>query len=130
MGRRRLPAPRLLGADTRLRPRERHYLRAAPARPARPPTVAGQLRAAGYTVIGTDNAPARAGRTTVTYPPGLERPAKALGARLRAPVTTEQDPAATPGAVSLTIGSDYPGLRGRPARGRHTPDRVVVRAGR
>jgi LCP family protein required for cell wall assembly len=74
--------------------------------------VAEQLRAAGYTVIGTGNAPAPAGQTTVTYPPGLEQQAKALSARLKTPVTTEQDPAAAPGAVTLTIGSDYPGLRG------------------
>ncbi|KUO16798.1 LytR C-terminal domain-containing protein [Streptomyces dysideae] len=72
--------------------------------------MAERLRAAGYTVTGTGNAPA--GQTTVSHPPGLEWQAKALSARLKATVTTDQDPAATPGAVTLAIGSDYPGLRG------------------
>ncbi|MFE7215989.1 LCP family protein [Streptomyces sp. NPDC057611] len=73
-------------------------------------TAAKQLRAAGYTVTG--NAPTLAKETTVTYPSGLEEQAKALAARLRTPATPRQDPQAAPGAVTLTVGPGYPGLRG------------------
>ncbi|MGY0067402.1 LCP family protein [Streptomyces sp. QTS137] len=75
-------------------------------------TAAEQLRAAGYTVTGTGNAPTPAKETTVTYPPGLEEQAKALTARLKAPATPRQDPQAAPGVVTLTIGPGHPGLRG------------------
>ncbi|MEU6889266.1 LytR C-terminal domain-containing protein [Streptomyces viridosporus] len=70
------------------------------------------MRAAGYTVTGTGNAPTPAKETTVTYPSGLKEQAKALAARLRTPATPRWDPQATPGAVTLTVGSGYPGLRG------------------
>ncbi|MFE7897786.1 LCP family protein [Streptomyces sp. NPDC057424] len=80
--------------------------------PGQAATAAKELRTAGYTVTGTGNAPAPAKETTVTYPSGLEEQAKALAARLRTPATPRQDPQATPGAVTLTVGPGYPGLRG------------------
>ncbi|WP_171119085.1 MULTISPECIES: LCP family protein [Streptomyces] len=80
--------------------------------PGQAATVAKELRAAGYTVTGTGNAPTPAKETTVTYPSSLEEQAKALAARLRIPATPRQDPQAAPGAVTLTIGPGYPGLRG------------------
>ncbi|QNE76245.1 hypothetical protein F0344_17910 [Streptomyces finlayi] len=52
----------------------------------------------------------RAGATTVTYPPGLEKQARALAARLRTPATPEADQNSTPGAVTLTVGPAYTGL--------------------
>ncbi|WP_374104019.1 LCP family protein [Streptomyces sp. Tu102] len=68
-------------------------------------TVAEQLRTAGVTVTGTGNAPAHAGATEVTYPPGLEKQAKALAARLPG-VKAVQAADATAGVVTLVVGKD------------------------
>ncbi|MGW4752063.1 LCP family protein [Streptomyces chartreusis] len=68
-------------------------------------TVAEQLRTAGVTVTGTGNAPDHAGATEVTYPPGLEKQAKALAARLPG-VKAVQAADATAGVVTLVVGKD------------------------
>ncbi|MGW9589499.1 LCP family protein [Streptomyces chartreusis] len=68
-------------------------------------TVAEQLRTAGVTVTGTGNAPDHAGATEVTYPPGLEKQAKALAARLPG-VKATQAADATAGVVTLVVGKD------------------------
>ncbi|WP_399196372.1 LCP family protein [Streptomyces sp. WAC 01325] len=68
-------------------------------------TVAEQLRTAGVTVTGTGNAPDRTGATEVTYPPGLEKQAKALAARLPG-VKAVQSADATAGVVTLVVGKD------------------------
>ncbi|MFE4575308.1 LCP family protein [Streptomyces chartreusis] len=66
-------------------------------------TVAEQLRTAGVTVTGTGNAPDHAGATEVTYPPGLEKQAKALAARLPG-VKATRAADATAGVVTLVVG--------------------------
>lgn len=48
----------------------------------------------------------------MTHPSGLEEQASALAVRVRIPATLGQDPQAAPGAVTLTVGPDYSGLRG------------------
>ncbi|WP_244181558.1 LCP family protein [Streptomyces curacoi] len=68
-------------------------------------TVAGKLREAGLTVTGTGNAPETTGTTTVTYPAGLEKSAKALAARLPG-VRATQAPDATADVVTLVVGKD------------------------
>ncbi|MFJ4368246.1 LCP family protein [Streptomyces chartreusis] len=68
-------------------------------------TVAEQLRTAGVTVTGTGNAPAHASATEVTYPPGLEKQAKALAARLPG-VKAVRAADATAGVVTLVVGKD------------------------
>ncbi|MFF5481960.1 LCP family protein [Streptomyces sp. NPDC012935] len=68
-------------------------------------TVAQKLRAAGVTVAGTGNAPQNSGTTKVTYPPGLEKQAQALAARLPG-VRATPDSAAGAGAVTLVVGKD------------------------
>ncbi|MEV5887030.1 LytR C-terminal domain-containing protein [Streptomyces sp. NPDC052020] len=78
--------------------------------PGQAATTAQELRAAGYTVTGTAPTPAK--ETTVTHPSGLEEQASALAVRVRIPATLGQDPQAAPGAVTLTVGPDYSGLRG------------------
>jgi LCP family protein required for cell wall assembly len=80
--------------------------------PGQAAQAAEQLRAAGYTVTGTGNAPQTAAAITVTYPPGLEQQAAALAARLKTPATPQGDPNAAPGLVTLTVGPGYTGLRG------------------
>ncbi|WP_455248142.1 LCP family protein [Streptomyces xantholiticus] len=74
--------------------------------------AAEHLRAAGHTVVGTGDAPEASETTSVTYPPGLEQQARAVAVRLRNSVTPQVDPNATAGVVTLTIGTDYSGLRG------------------
>ncbi|MFH0516247.1 LCP family protein [Streptomyces sp. M41] len=66
-------------------------------------TVAEKLRRAGLTVTGTGNAPQNTDTTTVTYPAGLEKQAKAVAARLP-DARARQDPAAAPGVVTLVVG--------------------------
>ncbi|MGW1887140.1 LCP family protein [Streptomyces sp. NPDC001970] len=80
--------------------------------PGQAARAAEKLRTAGYTVMSTGNAPQTAATTTVTYPPGLEQRAAALAARLKTPATPQADPNAEPGAVTLTVGPGYSGLRG------------------
>ncbi|MFJ5721340.1 LCP family protein [Streptomyces sp. NPDC093149] len=79
-------------------------------KPGQAATVAEALRTAGYTVIGTGNAPQGTSRTAVTFPQGLDRQAKVLASRLPKTRAT-QDAAAAPGAVTLTVGEDFDGLR-------------------
>ncbi|MGA5554983.1 LCP family protein [Streptomyces lavendulocolor] len=74
--------------------------------------AAEHLRTAGYTVTSTGNAAEQTGTTTVTHPPGLEQQARAVAARLRTAVAPKADPNATADMITLTIGTDYEGLRG------------------
>ncbi|WP_187284762.1 LCP family protein [Streptomyces sp. uw30] len=66
-------------------------------------TVAEKLRTAGVTVTGTGNAPENTGATTVSYPAGLEKQAKALAARLPGVRATPASDA-TAGVVTLVVG--------------------------
>ncbi|WP_338900560.1 LCP family protein [Streptomyces sp. TG1A-60] len=67
--------------------------------------VAEKLRAAGFTVVGTGNAPENTGTTTVAYPAALARQAKVLASRL--PETKAAQAAdATAGVVTLVVGTD------------------------
>ncbi|MFJ6076626.1 LCP family protein [Streptomyces sp. NPDC093065] len=66
--------------------------------------VAEKLREAGFTVVGTGNAP-KGGSTTVKHPPGLERQAEVLASRASG-VRAEQDAEAAPGTVTLVVGTD------------------------
>ncbi|MER8002426.1 LCP family protein [Streptomyces sp. NPDC095613] len=79
--------------------------------PGRARELAGRLGALGFRVIATGNAPAPAGRSTLTYPEGLAAGARALATHLPG-----LDPApaagAASGAVTLTIGPDLPDLTG------------------
>ncbi|MFJ9620682.1 LCP family protein [Streptomyces sp. NPDC101181] len=70
--------------------------------------VAEELRALGYTVTGTGNAPAPAERTAVRHPAGLEEHARVLTSRLDG---VAAEPAASEGGRTLTlvVGADYPG---------------------
>ncbi|MFE0171318.1 LCP family protein [Streptomyces sp. NPDC059002] len=72
--------------------------------------VAKELRDAGFTVTGTGNAPAEADKTGITYPQGAKSRARVLASRLPG---TRAVPAADaePGAVTLTVGKDFDGLR-------------------
>ncbi|MFJ7075690.1 LCP family protein [Streptomyces sp. NPDC098781] len=70
-------------------------------------TVAERLRESGVTVTGTGNAPENTGVTKVTYPPGQEKQAEALVARLGLSglrPTPASDAAA--GALTLVVGKD------------------------
>ena len=66
--------------------------------------VAEKLREAGFTVVGTGNAP-KSGSTTVKHPPGLEQQAEVLASRASG-VRAEQDAEAAPGTVTLVVGTD------------------------
>ncbi|WP_443052216.1 LCP family protein [Streptomyces sp. NBC_00310] len=67
--------------------------------------VAEKLRAAGFTVVGTGNAPENTDVTTVAYPADLTKQAKVLASRLPdAKATRSADAAA--GVVTLVVGSD------------------------
>ncbi|MFE3249738.1 LCP family protein [Streptomyces sp. NPDC059209] len=72
--------------------------------------VAGLLRAAGFTVVGTGNAPRDTDDTSVSFPGGLERQARALASRLPGTKPSE-DGGAAPGEVTLTVGGDFDGVR-------------------
>jgi LCP family protein required for cell wall assembly len=67
--------------------------------------VAERLTAAGYSVVGTGNAPADVTKTTVTYPAGLERQAAVLASRLPG-ARAVQDASAAPGVVTLVVGPE------------------------
>ncbi|WP_440582087.1 LCP family protein [Streptomyces flavofungini] len=73
-------------------------------------TVADELRAEGYTVVGTGNAPDTTAATSVTYPEGQDRQAGALASRLPG-VRAEPDAEATADAVTLVVGEDFKGVR-------------------
>ena len=69
-------------------------------------SVAEKLRSAGYTVVGTGNAPGgTAARTTVTYPAGLESQAAVLASRLPG-LRATADGSAAAGAVTLVVGPE------------------------
>lgn len=72
--------------------------------------VADLLRAVGCTVVGTGNAPKDTDDTSVTFPAGLERQGRALASRLPG-TTASRDAEATPGEVTLTVGTDFDGVR-------------------
>ncbi|MFM9372806.1 LCP family protein [Streptomyces sp. Da 82-17] len=72
--------------------------------------VAAELRAAGYTVAATGNAPETAPRTRVTYPANLRPQAEALASRLPGSKTEQTDDPAT-GQVTLVLGKDFEGVR-------------------
>ncbi|WP_202449574.1 LCP family protein [Streptomyces sp. SID4917] len=73
--------------------------------------TADRLRALGFRISGTGNAPAPAQRTTLTYPEGLADQAGALAAHLPGLVPIRSARAA-PGTVTLTIGPDLPEVTG------------------
>ncbi|MFF3502304.1 LCP family protein [Streptomyces sp. NPDC003247] len=69
--------------------------------------VAEKLRAAGFTVTGTGNAPEPASETTVGYPAGLERQAAVLSSRLPVPgVPSAASAEADADVVTLVVGPD------------------------
>ncbi|MGJ5851742.1 LCP family protein [Streptomyces stelliscabiei] len=67
--------------------------------------VAEKLRVAGFTVVGTGNAPENTDATTVAYPDGLTKQAKVLASRLPDTRATRSADAAA-GVVTLVVGSD------------------------
>lgn len=68
-------------------------------------TVAGMLREAGFSVVGTGNAPETTRTTTATYPQGLGEQAKVLTSRLPGARATQQTDTAA-GVVTLVLGTD------------------------
>ncbi|GES31693.1 hypothetical protein San01_41800 [Streptomyces angustmyceticus] len=74
--------------------------------PGRAASAAEQLRKLGFAVVGTGNAPA-ADKTGVSYPAALRTQSEVLASRLPGVKATESAGAA-PGAVTLTIGPDFP----------------------
>ncbi|WP_254406907.1 LCP family protein [Streptomyces sp. GMY02] len=73
--------------------------------------TAGRLRALGFRIAATGNAPARVARTTLVHPEGLAAQARTVAARLPGVVPAFSDGAA-PGTVTLTIGPDMPPIGG------------------
>ncbi|MEV7085965.1 LCP family protein [Streptomyces sp. NPDC093085] len=71
--------------------------------------VAETVRTAGFTVLPVGNAEA-AKKTTVSYPPDQKAGAEVLASRLPGSVLKE-DATATAGAVTLTVGKEFQGLR-------------------
>ncbi|MER5434642.1 LCP family protein [Streptomyces sp. NPDC002588] len=67
--------------------------------------VGERLTDAGYSLAGTGNAPGTATKTTVTYPPGLQRQAAALASRLPG-VSAVEDASAAAGVVTLVVGPE------------------------
>ncbi|MFI1733704.1 LCP family protein [Streptomyces acidicola] len=68
-------------------------------------TVAERLREAGFTVVGTGNAPETTRTTAVAHPQGLETSADVLASRLP-DVKAGQSADAAAGVVTLVVGSD------------------------
>ncbi|MGW6238661.1 LCP family protein [Streptomyces sp. NPDC055094] len=79
--------------------------------PGKARETAEQLRALGFRISATGNAPAPAGRSTLIYPEGFAEQARSLAARLPG-----LDPVPSAGAghgtLTLTIGPDLPDVRG------------------
>ncbi|MCK1794714.1 LCP family protein [Streptomyces sp. XM4193] len=71
--------------------------------------VAEQLRAAGFQVATTGNAPTPTERTTIGYPQGLRSHASVLSGRV--PGSDTKAGGGVPGVLTLTIGDDFRGLR-------------------
>ncbi|MDB1087552.1 LCP family protein [Streptomyces sp. ACA25] len=78
--------------------------------PGQAAEVSEQLRAAGFQVVATGNAYGLTGTTVISYPDGLGQHADVLAGRVPG-AATEQAEAETPGVLTLTIGSDFPGVR-------------------
>ncbi|MDQ8708438.1 LCP family protein [Streptomyces sp. LHD-70] len=72
--------------------------------------VAEELREAGYTVVGTGNAPDAATTTHITYPADLRPQAETLASRLPGS-RAEQLGDAPAGLVTLVIGKDFEAVR-------------------
>ncbi|MEV5982536.1 LCP family protein [Streptomyces sp. NPDC052114] len=72
--------------------------------------VAEELRAEGYTVVGTDNVRGGSRDTGVTYAQGQDRQGKALASRLPG-VRAKPDAGAVSGTVTLVVGKDFEGIR-------------------
>ncbi len=72
--------------------------------------VAEDLRAEGFTVVGTDNVQGGPRDTAVTYAPGQERQGKVLASRLPG-VRAKPDAGAASGTVTLVVGKDFDGIR-------------------
>ncbi|WSJ48165.1 LCP family protein [Streptomyces sp. NBC_01317] len=72
--------------------------------------VAETLRTAGFTVASIGNAPDTTGRTSVEYPGGLGAQARVLASRLP-DVTARESAQASPGVVTLTVGTDFTDVR-------------------
>jgi LCP family protein required for cell wall assembly len=73
--------------------------------------VADQLRAMGFEITATGNAPASVDQSTLTYPTGQSDQAQALAGHLPG-LTPALSAQATPGTITLTIGPDLPGISG------------------
>ena len=71
--------------------------------------VAEQLRAAGFQVVTTGNAPSSSQQTTISYPQGLRSHASVLSGRV--PGSDTKAGGDLPGVLTLTIGDDFRGLR-------------------
>ncbi|AMW15582.1 transcriptional regulator [Streptomyces qaidamensis] len=73
--------------------------------PGRAAAVAEKLRHAGFTVVGTGNAPETTRTTTVSHPQGMDAKAEVLASRL-ADARAGQGTDVTADAVTLTVGTD------------------------
>nr|WP_307808330.1 LCP family protein [Streptomyces oryzae] len=71
--------------------------------------AAKELRALGFTVTSTGNAPAPVKKTTVSCPEDLRRSAEVLASRV--PDSVSRTDTRASGSVTLTVGQDYEGLR-------------------
>ncbi|GHE69407.1 hypothetical protein GCM10014715_24100 [Streptomyces spiralis] len=72
--------------------------------------VADQLRALGFQITATGNAPSSVDNTTLSYAPGRSEQAQALAGHLPGLTPTPSTQAAT--TVTLTIGPDMPAITG------------------
>ena len=72
--------------------------------------TASALRAAGIRQVTAGNAPAPAARSTLAYPPGQEAHARLVAQLLAGPV--ELVAGGEGGALTLTLGSDWQGVKG------------------
>ncbi|GJF24715.1 LCP family protein [Streptomyces sp. HO565] len=73
--------------------------------------VADQLRALGFQITATGNAPEPVDKTTLAYGPGQSEQARALAGHLPG-LTAAPSPQAGTTAVTLTIGADMPAVTG------------------
>ncbi|MEU1088234.1 LCP family protein [Streptomyces sp. NPDC005892] len=73
--------------------------------------VAEELRAFGFQIAATGNAPAEVSKTTLTYPQDQAKQAASLAARLPGLTPTPAAPDA-PAGITLTIGPDLPPTSG------------------
>ncbi|MFI6697721.1 LCP family protein [Streptomyces sp. NPDC050509] len=75
--------------------------------PGRARATADRLRALGFRIAATGNAPVPAGSSSLTFPEGLAEQARTLAERLPGMEPLPDDTAA-PGTVTLTVGPDLP----------------------